>query len=63
MKHPGQFAAGVVFVLLGLVFLLESVGVWSFSLRDLWLLGPLILIVLGGVIVINTLTRSRGPSE
>ena len=63
MKHPGQFGAGVVFVLLGLVFLLESLEVWSFSLRDLWLLGPLILIVLGGVIVINTLTRSRGQSE
>lgn len=57
MRHPGQFAAGVVFVVIGFIFLFEALGVWAFSIGDLWVLGPLVLIVLGVVIVINTLAR------
>ncbi len=57
--HPGTFTAGVVFVLLGLVFALEAVGVWTLRLNDLALLGPLAIIGIGIAVLASTLWTGR----
>ncbi len=57
MKHLGTFIAGVIFAVLAVLFLLEALDVWSLSLADFWLLGPLLLVVIGVVVVVNAVTR------
>lgn len=57
--HPGTFTAGVVFVVLGLVFALEAGGAWTLRLRDMALLGPLTIIGIGVAVLISTLWRGR----
>ena len=43
----GSFVAGVVFMALGLAFVLEAQGQWAFRLSHFRYIGPLILIVIG----------------
>ncbi len=43
----GSFVAGLVFMALGLAFVLEAQGQWSFRLSHFRYVGPLILIVIG----------------
>ena len=54
-------AFGVVLVIIGLIFLAESLGITEFGIRELW---PLILIGVGAVILYERLRRAwrrRGP--
>ena len=45
-RRSGRWFWGAV-TLVGAVFLLDSLGVWSVSMRDVWRLWPLILLVIG----------------
>ncbi len=45
--HLPTFWAGVVLTLFGVAFLLEAAGVWSFTLSQLRVVGPLVLIAVG----------------
>ncbi len=48
-------AFGVVLVIIGLIFLAESLGITEFGIRELW---PLILIGVGAVILYERLRRA-----
>jgi hypothetical protein len=48
-------AFGVVLVIVGLIFLGESMGITDAGIRELW---PLILIAMGGVILYERLRRA-----
>ncbi len=48
-------AFGVVLVIIGAIFLLESLGVTDYGIRELW---PLILIGFGGVILYERIRRT-----
>lgn len=41
-------AAGLVLIIIGAIFLLESLGITTLGFRELW---PLVLIALGGLII------------
>lgn len=56
--HHRAATAGVAFVGLGLVFLLEALGVFELSPGVLW---PLLVIVLGVGLVISGTGRNRPP--
>jgi uncharacterized integral membrane protein len=54
----GGLIAGVVFTVLGVLFLLEAGDVWTFSLSDLRYLAPLALIVIGGAVLAGGLKQA-----
>jgi hypothetical protein len=54
VRTDANVALGVVLVVIGAIFLLESVGVIDAGLAELW---PLILIALGLVILYERLRR------
>lgn len=47
----GSFVAGIVFMAIGLAFILEADGRWTFQLDHFRYVGPLVLIVIGISIV------------
>lgn len=56
--HLPTFWAGVVLTVFGVAFTLEAAGVWSFTLSQLRVIGPLALIAVG----VGVLLGSRqGP--
>ena len=55
MHHrPGRVVTGVIFVLLGVGFLLESLGAWTLNLVFLW---PLCIIALGVAVLLGRAKR------
>ncbi|MCY4639666.1 MAG: DUF5668 domain-containing protein [Chloroflexi bacterium] len=48
-------ALGVALIIIGAIFLLESLGLSDYGIAELW---PLILIGIGGVILYERLRRS-----
>ncbi len=55
----GSAMAGVIFLLLGVIFSLEAMDVWSFGLADLRFIGPIALIVIGIGVALGALARDR----
>ena len=55
--HPGTFTAGIIFLGLGFAFALEALGAWSFRLRHLGTLGPLVLIGIGIAVLAASVWR------
>jgi len=49
IKHPGTMVAGVVFVIIGIAYLLEAFEVWDVQFR-IW---PIFLIAVGAVILLG----------
>lgn len=49
-QHPGTFAFGVVFVVLGIAYLLDVYGAWDIRPVRLW---PILLIAVGAVLAIG----------
>lgn len=49
-EHPGTFVTGIVFALIGLLYLLEAFGVWTVRLDRLW---PFLLIAIGATILLG----------
>ncbi len=58
-QHPGTFTAGLIFVIIGIVYLLEAFDVWQVNVARTW---PLVLIAIGGVIILNSRHDSRPSS-
>jgi hypothetical protein len=58
-RHPGTFASGVLFVILGLAYLLEAFEVWTVDVARFW---PVALIVIGLVIVLTSWRRQPDQS-
>lgn len=55
-EHPGTFVSGVVFVLVGLAYLLYALDVWKVNVWRLW---PVFVIALGVVILVGGLQFRR----
>ena len=56
-EHPATFVSGIVFVLVGLAYLLHAFDVWDVRLWRLW---PVFIIALGVVILIGGRKFPRG---
>jgi len=54
--QPTRFVAGVLFVLIGAAFLLESFSVWTVQLVDLW---PLFLVAFGTAVLLGRVRRIK----
>jgi hypothetical protein len=50
-EHPATFVAGIVFVLVGLAYLLHALDVWDVRLWRLW---PVFIIALGVVVLLGS---------
>lgn len=55
--HTGTLFAGLVFLAVGIAFILEAVGAWNLTLGELRYVGPLALVVAGLAVVIGSLGR------
>jgi small neutral amino acid transporter SnatA (MarC family) len=61
--HIPTFVWGAALTLFGIVFTLEALDVWEFSLGDLRYAGPLVLLAIGVILVFTARrpTRIQGP--
>lgn len=61
--HVPTFVWGAVLTAFGIVFTLEAIDVWDFSLGDLRYAGPLVLVAIGVILVVTARrpTRIEGP--
>ena len=55
--HAGTLFAGVVYLGIGIAFILEALDVWTLQIGDLRLIGPIALVVLGVAVVIGSMRR------
>ena len=57
--HASPLIAGVVFVALGVAFILEALDMWAFQLADLRLVGPIALLAVGIGVAVGSVRRAR----
>lgn len=57
-RLPGQRVAGFILIAVGSVFLLRTLRIFSFHIRDVW---PVILLLAGGALIWQALSR-RSPA-
>jgi hypothetical protein len=55
--HKGTMLAGIIYLVVGVAFILEALDVWTVQLADLRLLVPGALVVLGFAVIIGTVGR------
>ena len=55
--HKGTLFAGVIYLGIGIAFILEALEVWTLQIGDLRFIGPIALVVLGVAVVIGSMTR------
>jgi hypothetical protein len=53
--HRGTLFAGVVYLGIGVAFILEALEVWALQIGDLRFVGPIALVVLGVAVVIGSM--------
>lgn len=58
LPNTGAVVLGIVFVALGIAFLLDALDVWDVRLRYVW---PIVLIGLGVSILLRQARRPEGP--
>ncbi|OFW67448.1 MAG: hypothetical protein A2Z12_03325 [Actinobacteria bacterium RBG_16_68_21] len=58
-RHPGSFVAGIVFMIVGVAYLLQVLGAWT---PNVWRLWPVLLIAVG-VAVLAAGTRRFGEER
>lgn len=51
--------AGIIYLAIGIAFLLEALGVWTLQISDLTLIGPLALVVLGLAVMVGSMGRTE----
>jgi hypothetical protein len=56
--HRGTLFAGVVHLMVAIVFMLEALDVWTLGIGDLRYAGPIALVLLGLAVGIGSLGRS-----
>jgi hypothetical protein len=57
--HRGTLLAGVVFLVIGVAFILEALEVWTLHISDLRYIGPIALVVLGVAVVLGSMGREE----
>ena len=61
--HLPTFVWGAALTVFGIVFTLEALDVWEFSLGDLRYAGPIVLVAIGVILLFTARrpTRIQGP--
>ena len=59
-QHPGTFVAGLMFIVVGVIYLFEVIGAWDVDATRLW---PILLIAVGAVVLISGWRRKDAPSH
>jgi hypothetical protein len=60
-RYPGSLVAGLVFIVVGVAYLLQVLGAWTLNLWRLW---PVLLIAVGiAVLLAGTRRDSDGPGS
>jgi hypothetical protein len=59
----GSFLAGLLFLALGVAFVFEAAGQWTFRLSHFRYVGPLVLVVLGLAILVGTGLSGRREDD
>jgi hypothetical protein len=57
--HRGTLFAGVVYLGIGVAFILEALDVWTLQIGDLRYVGPIALVVLGLAVVIGSMRGAQ----
>ncbi len=57
--HWGTLLTGVIYLVIGVAFVLEALDVWALRLADLRLIGPLALVVIGIAVIMGSLGARR----
>lgn len=57
--HKGTFFAGLIFLAIGVAFVLEALELWTLRFSDLRLIGPLALVVIGIAVIMGSLGARR----
>jgi hypothetical protein len=60
--HTGTLFAGVVYLGIGVAFILEALEVWTLRIGDLRYAAPIALVVLGLAVVIGSMRRIERSS-
>ncbi|HSJ84103.1 MAG TPA: hypothetical protein VLA91_09835 [Acidimicrobiia bacterium] len=60
--HRGTLFAGVVYLGIGVAFILEALEVWALQIGDLRFVGPIALVVLGLAVVIGSMRGAQRSS-
>lgn len=60
--HKGTLLAGVVYLGIGVAFILEALEVWTLRIGDLRYVGPIALVVLGLAVVIGSMRGAQRSS-
>ena len=55
-EHPGTFVSGIVFMVIGVAYLLHALDVWNVRVWRLW---PLFVIAVGVAVLIGGLQSRR----
>lgn len=55
--HMGTLLAGVIYLVVGVAFMLETAGLWTLQIADLTLIGPLALVVIGLAVALGSWDR------
>lgn len=58
-EHPGTFVAGLLFMVVGVVYALEGFDVWTVRPGRLW---PVALIAIGVVVLFSGRDRAEPPA-
>lgn len=64
-RHPGTFVAGLLFIAIGIAYVLQGLDLWDVRPGRLW---PIVLIVIGAMVLLTgrlerTATEQAGPDE
>jgi hypothetical protein len=60
--HRGTLLAGVIYLGIGVAFILEALEVWALQIGDLRYVGPIALVVLGLAVVIGSMRGAQRSS-
>jgi small neutral amino acid transporter SnatA (MarC family) len=55
--HRGTLFAGVLYLMVAIVFMLEALDVWTLRIGDLRYIGPIALVLIGLAVGIGSLGR------
>jgi hypothetical protein len=55
----GSLLVGLFFAAVGMGFLFEALGVWTFRVGDLRLVGPAVLVIAGLGVMASAVARNR----
>ena len=59
-RHPGTFAAGLVFMAIGAAYVLQGLDVWDVRPSRVW---PIALIAIGAVVLLTARSKTMAPEE